>query len=129
MVRNTDRHFRNEEIRECVLTVPAYFSPSQRELTKKSMLYASIDCIRIVEEPIAASLHEGLRGIHQFSSKKVIYWLIFDFGGGTLDTTILKIRDYNLETLEIAGDNELGGLDIDDLIVKFILQQINEELD
>ena len=79
---------------------------------------AGLDVIKIVEEPIAAALSKGIEGLAAFKCKKKQNWIVIDFGGGTLDTTILEVENDKIITKAIAGDNNLGGIDIDSYVFR-----------
>ncbi len=110
-----------EEIRQAVITVPAYFNDSQRQATKDAGMIAGLDVLRIINEPTAASLAYGLQQRTQGTIA------VFDLGGGTFDISILKLKDGIFEVLATNGDTHLGGDDFDrrvaDLLVSDIRQQ------
>ena len=100
------------EVRRAVITVPAYFNDSQRQSTKDAGRIASLEVLRIVNEPTAASLAYGLdRGRNGLIA-------VYDFGGGTFDVSILKLHDGIFEVLSTCGDTHLGGDDIDHVLIK-----------
>jgi Fe-S protein assembly chaperone HscA len=104
-----------EEIKNAVVTVPAYFNDAQRQATKDAGRIAGLDVLRIVNEPTAASLAYGL------DKKKQGTIAVYDFGGGTFDISILKLSDGIFEVLATAGDTHLGGDDIDEQMIRFVL--------
>src|SRR5262252_2689665 len=104
-----------EEIKNAVVTVPAYFNDAQRQATKDAGRIAGLDVLRIVNEPTAASLAYGL------DKKKQGTIAVYDFGGGTFDISILKLSDGIFEVLATAGDTHLGGDDIDEQLIRFVL--------
>jgi molecular chaperone DnaK len=111
----------NSDIKNAVITVPAYFNDSQRVATKDAATIAGITVDRIINEPTAAALAYG------FSKKidnKII--LIFDFGGGTLDISILEMGNEIIEVLATSGDTYLGGDDIDNILVKYIITEFEK---
>ena len=115
-----------EELERAVITVPAYFSDSQRQATKDAGKMAGLEVLRIINEPTAACLAFG---INQKEDKMV---MVFDFGGGTYDVSILEISDGVFEVKATSGNNYLGGDDIDqkliDYIAKEFLKQENIDL-
>ena len=104
-----------EEIKNAVVTVPAYFNDAQRQATKDAGRIAGLDVLRIVNEPTAASLAYGL------DKKKQGTIAVYDFGGGTFDISILKLSDGIFEVLATAGDTHLGGDDVDEQLIRFVL--------
>lgn len=106
-----------ETIDEAVISVPAYFNDNQRSATKLAAQLAGLSVSRLVNEPSAAALcyHAGELG----SEKK---YLVIDFGGGTLDVSVVDCFEHIIEIIAIAGDNRLGGDDIDEAIVAYFLQ-------
>ncbi|MAF50583.1 MAG: molecular chaperone DnaK [Nanoarchaeota archaeon] len=108
--------FLGEEIKDVVITVPAYFNDAQRNATKNAGKIAGFDVKRIVNEPTAASLAYGL---DKSDENKV---LVFDFGGGTFDVSILELGDGVFEVKSTSGDNKLGGDDVDEKIIDFIAE-------
>ena len=104
-----------------VITVPAYFDDAQRQATRNAAKLAGIDCLRIVNEPTAASLAYGIDG----SKDGTV--LVYDLGGGTFDVSILKIQDGVFKVLATAGDTHLGGDDFDALLVDRIIATIRRQ--
>jgi Fe-S protein assembly chaperone HscA len=107
-----------EEIKNAVITVPAYFNDAQRQATKDAGRIAGLDVLRIVNEPTAASLAYGL------DKKKQGTIAVYDFGGGTFDISILKLSDGIFEVLSTSGDTHLGGDDIDEQLIRLILAEL-----
>ncbi len=105
------------EITKAVITVPAYFNNEQREATKKAGEIAGLEVLRIINEPTAAALAYGLNK----NINEVIF--CFDFGGGTMDASILEISDGIFEVKATSGDTHLGGDDIDQELYKFLIKQ------
>lgn len=112
-----------EEIKNAVITVPAYFNDAQRQATKDAGRIAGLDVLRIVNEPTAASLAYGL------DKKKQGTIAVYDFGGGTFDISILKLSDGIFEVLSTSGDTHLGGDDIDEQLIRLILAELKEKPD
>ena len=110
-----------EEIKEAVITVPAYFTDSQRQATKDAGAIAGLDVKRIINEPTAAALAYGLE---KQKEEKV---LLFDLGGGTFDVSILEIADGVIEVIATAGNNHLGGDDFDNEIIKWLTSEFKKE--
>ncbi len=112
-----------EKVTEAVITVPAYFTDSQRQATKDAGKIAGLDVKRIINEPTAAALAYGLdKG--QNANQKVF---IYDLGGGTFDISILEIGDGVFEVLATAGDNRLGGDDFDQKIMDYVIEQFRKD--
>ncbi|RLN95571.1 hypothetical protein BBJ28_00011429 [Nothophytophthora sp. Chile5] len=106
-----------------VITVPAYFSDSQRKATITSASMAGFKAIRLLNEPTAAAMAYGLF----LSGTKLV--TVFDFGGGTLDVSLLSIQDGRFEVLGIGGDTNLGGEDINNLLVEHLLEVLHKHHD
>ncbi len=109
--------FLGEEVKEAVITVPAYFDDNQRQATKDAGLIAGLEVKRIINEPTAASLAYGIDKLNE--SQKI---LVFDLGGGTLDVTIMDFGEGVFEVVSTSGDTHLGGTDMDEAIIKFLLE-------
>ena len=105
-----------QPVTQAVITVPAYFTDSQRQATKDAGKIAGLEVLRIVNEPTAASLAYGL---DKEEDQKI---LVFDLGGGTFDVSILDISDGVFEVLATAGNNRLGGDDFDNKIVDYLVE-------
>lgn len=112
----------NSEIYGAVITVPAYFNDEQRQATKLAAQIANISVLRLLNEPTAAAIAYGL------DSKNKGTCLIYDIGGGTLDVSILDIKNGIFEVIVVAGDNNLGGDDFDLAIYNFILHNSDLKL-
>ena len=110
-----------ETVTEAVITVPAYFNDSQRQATKDAGKIAGLDVKRIVAEPTAAALAYGL------DKKKNEKIAVFDFGGGTFDVSILEVGDNVVETLATGGDTHLGGDNVDELLIDFLVKTFKDE--
>ena len=111
-------------VTEAVITVPAYFTDSQRQATKDAGRIAGLDVKRIINEPTAAALAYGLDKVKEGASQKVF---IYDLGGGTFDISILDIGDGVFEVLATAGDNRLGGDDFDNRIMDYLVAEFKKE--
>lgn len=113
--------FIGEKIEKAVITVPAYFDDNQRQATKDAGAIAGLDVVRIINEPTAASLAYGLdKGTKE---QKI---LVFDLGGGTLDVTIMEFGDGVFEVKSTSGDTQLGGTDMDNNIVDYIIKEFRK---
>ena len=109
--------FLGEKVTQAVITVPAYFSDSQRQATKDAGKIAGLEVLRIINEPTAAALAYG---VDKENEQKI---MIYDLGGGTFDVSILEIGDGVCEVLATSGNNRLGGDDFDDKIIKWMADQ------
>ncbi len=109
-----------ESITKAVITVPAYFNDSQRQATKDAGLIAGLEVLRIINEPTAASLAYGLQQKTQGTIA------VYDFGGGTFDISILKLKDGIFEVLATSGDTHLGGDDLDRVLVDLFIGDIRD---
>ena len=110
-----------QKITEAVITVPAYFSDSQRQATKDAGKIAGLDVKRIINEPTAAALSYGLD--KETKSQKV---LVYDLGGGTFDVSILELDDGVFQVLSTNGDTRLGGDDFDNEIINWIVEEFKK---
>ena len=108
-------------VSQAVITVPAYFTDSQRQATKDAGKIAGLEVLRIINEPTAAALAYGL---DKESDQKI---MIYDLGGGTFDVSILEIGDGVIEVLATAGNNRLGGDDFDDCIMKYLASEFKKD--
>ena len=109
-----------EKITEAVITVPAYFNDAQRKATKDAGAIAGLDVKRIINEPTAAALAYG------FNKKKNEKIVVYDFGGGTFDVSVLEIGDDVIEVKSTDGDSHLGGRDIDFKIINWIAEEFKK---
>ena len=110
--------FLGEKVEKAVITVPAYFDDNQRQATKDAGKIAGLDVIRIVNEPTAASLAYGLD-----KKEKEQKILVFDLGGGTLDVTVMEFGDGVFEVKSTSGDTQLGGTDMDQIVIQWIVSE------
>jgi molecular chaperone DnaK len=110
-----------EKIKDVVITVPAYFNDAQRQATKDAGTIAGLNVLRIINEPTAASLAYGL------DKKKDEKILVFDFGGGTFDVSILEVGEGVVEVQSTSGDTHLGGDDIDKRIVDYLAEEFKKD--
>ncbi len=114
--------FVGEPIEKAVITVPAYFDDNQRQATKDAGIIAGLDVVRIINEPTAASLAFGLD-----KSKEDMKILVFDFGGGTLDVTIMEMGGGVFEVMSTSGDTQLGGTDMDKVVIDYVLDEFKKK--
>jgi molecular chaperone DnaK len=115
--------FLGEPVAKAVITVPAYFSDAQRQATKDAGAIAGLDVVRIINEPTAASLAYGL----DKTKEKDRQVLVFDLGGGTLDVTLMNFGEGVFEVVATSGDTELGGTDMDKVLVDHIADEFKRE--
>ena len=111
-----------EKVEKAVITVPAYFNDAQRQATKDAGKIAGLEVERIVNEPTAAALADGLDKTDR--DEKI---LVFDLGGGTFDVSILELGDGVFDVLSTAGDNHLGGDDFDNKIIDYMVAEFKKE--
>lgn len=112
------------EVKNAVITVPAYFNDSQRQATKDAGVIAGLNVMRIINEPTAAAIAYGLDNESKTNNKNV---LIFDLGGGTFDVSLLEIEDGIFEVKATAGDTHLGGEDFDIRLVQHFITEIKRK--
>ncbi|MBN1941025.1 MAG: molecular chaperone DnaK [Candidatus Diapherotrites archaeon] len=117
-IKKDAEEFLGETIEKAVITVPAYFDDNQRQATKDAGKIAGLDVIRIINEPTAASLAYGVD--KKGKDQKI---LVFDLGGGTLDVTIMEFGSGVFEVKSTSGDTQLGGTDMDNAIVEYIVSE------
>ncbi|MDA0945007.1 MAG: molecular chaperone DnaK [bacterium] len=110
-----------ESVTQAVITVPAYFNDSQRQATKDAGQIAGLEVLRIINEPTAAALSYGL---DKQNDQKIV---VYDFGGGTFDVSILEIGDGVFEVLSTNGDTQLGGDDIDQIIIDWLISEFKKD--
>ncbi|MGB7532222.1 MAG: molecular chaperone DnaK [Halobacteriota archaeon] len=111
------------KVEKAVITVPAYFNDNQRTATKEAGRIAGLEVIRLINEPTAASLAYGL----EKEKKEELKIAVLDLGAGTFDVTILKMRGGLFKVISTSGDTQLGGLDMDEFIVEYLLGKLEEE--
>uniref|UniRef100_A0A7C1FR60 Chaperone protein DnaK n=1 Tax=Caldilinea aerophila TaxID=133453 RepID=A0A7C1FR60_9CHLR len=114
-------NYLGEEVKQAVITVPAYFNDSQRQATKDAGQIAGLEVLRIINEPTAAALAYGL------DKKKDETILVFDLGGGTFDVSVLEVGDGVIEVKATNGDTMLGGDDWDERIVRWLIDEFKKE--
>ncbi|MGC8776530.1 MAG: molecular chaperone DnaK [Candidatus Micrarchaeia archaeon] len=118
-IKHDAEAFLGEEVKQAVITVPAYFNDNQRQATKDAGEIAGLEVVRLVNEPTAACLAYGIDKLN-----KEMKILVYDFGGGTLDVTIMEFGNGVFEVKATSGDTQLGGTDMDNAIVDFLLKEI-----
>jgi molecular chaperone DnaK len=121
-IKKDAEEFIGEPITKAVITVPAYFDDNQRQATKDAGTIAGLEVVRIINEPTAASLAYGLD-----KSDKELKILVFDFGGGTLDVTIMEFGEGVFEVKSTSGDTQLGGTDMDEALVDLIVNDFKNK--
>jgi molecular chaperone DnaK len=120
-MKETAEKYLGQEVKQAVITVPAYFNDSQRQATKDAGKIAGLEVLRIINEPTAASLAYGL---DKKGGKKIA---VYDLGGGTFDVSILEIGDGVFEVKSTNGDTFLGGEDFDDTIVDYLINEFKKD--
>ncbi|CAL2104382.1 chaperone protein DnaK [Tenacibaculum sp. 190130A14a] len=121
-MKKTAEDYLGQDVAEAVITVPAYFNDAQRQATKEAGEIAGLKVRRIINEPTAAALAYGLDKAD--SDKKIV---VFDFGGGTHDVSILELGDGVFEVLATDGDTHLGGDDVDEKIISWLAEEFKAE--
>ena len=111
-----------QKVTQAVITVPAYFTDSQRQATKDAGKIAGLEVLRIINEPTAAALSYGLDKLDSASQKVLVY----DLGGGTFDISVLEISDGVFQVLATAGNNKLGGDDFDERIMNYLIEEFKK---
>jgi len=114
--------FLGEKVEKAVITVPAYFNDNQRQATKDAGSIAGLEVVRIINEPTAAALAYGLD-----KSGKDMKIMVFDLGGGTLDVTIMEFGGGVFEVKSTSGDTQLGGTDMDNLIINYVVSEFKKD--
>lgn len=122
-MKETAESYLGETVKDAVITVPAYFNDSQRQATKDAGTIAGLNVLRVINEPTAAAIAYGL----DKNKDKEHNIIIFDFGGGTFDVSLLSIEDGVFEVKATAGDTHLGGEDIDNIMVDYCAQEIQKK--
>ena len=121
LIKKTAEDYLGETITEAVITVPAYFNDAQRQATKDAGRIAGLEVKRIINEPTAAALAYGA------DKKKNGTIAVFDFGGGTFDISVLDINDGVIEVKSTNGDTHLGGDDIDQRLINYLIEEFKKE--
>ena len=121
-IKSDVESYLGETVSEAVITVPAYFTDSQRQATKDAGKIAGLDVKRIINEPTAAALAYGMD--KDTEQHKI---MVFDLGGGTFDVSILEIGDGVFEVLSTRGNNRLGGDDFDEVLMNYMISEFKKE--
>ncbi len=120
-LKKAAENYLGEPVTEAVITVPAYFNDSQRQATKDAGKIAGLDVKRIVNEPTAAALAYGL------DKKKDEVIVVYDFGGGTFDVSVLEVGDNVVQVISTNGDTHLGGDDVDNRIIDYLIAEFKKD--
>ncbi|MFN3550228.1 MAG: molecular chaperone DnaK [Endomicrobiia bacterium] len=125
-IKRDSEAFLGDKVEKAVITVPAYFNDNQRQATKDAGAIAGLEVVRIINEPTAACLAYGIdKAAHE---EKI---LVFDLGGGTLDVTIMRFWEVagakSFDVISTAGDTQLGGTDMDNALIEYIVEQFRKE--
>lgn len=115
-----------EEIKDVVITCPAYFGQNEREATKIAGQFAGLNVIDIINEPTAAAISYGMSGSDKEKKETV---LVYDLGGGTFDITVMEINGGDIGVVCTGGDDVLGGKDWDDALMNYVIERYEEEYD
>lgn len=121
-IKRDAEEFLGDKVEKAVVTVPAYFDDNQRQATKDAGTIAGLEIVRIINEPTAAALAYGLD-----KAGKELKVMVYDFGGGTLDVTIMEFGDGVFEVKSTSGDTLLGGTDMDNTLVDFIVDEFKKQ--
>ncbi len=121
-IKKDAEQFLGEEVKEAVITVPAYFNDNQRQATKDAGEIAGLKVLRIINEPTAACLAYGLD-----KQDKELKILVFDFGGGTLDVTLMEMGQGVFQVKSTSGDTQLGGKDMDQALVNYVIEEFKKD--
>ena len=111
-----------EEVRDAVITVPAYFGDAQRKATQDAGRIAGLNVLHIINEPTAAALAYGIEKLQQTQTV-----LVYDLGGGTFDVTIMRVSPESIDVLATGGDKNLGGFDWDNEVMKFLNEEFQKQ--
>ena len=121
-IKRDSEKFAGDKITKAVITVPAYFDDNQRQATKDAGTIAGLDVVRIINEPTAAALAFGLD-----KAKQDMKIMVFDFGGGTLDVTIMEMGGGVFEVMSTSGNTKLGGEDMDEVIMDYAKEEFRKK--
>ncbi len=121
-IKGDAEDFLGEPVKKAVITVPAYFDDNQRTATKDAGKIAGLDVVRLVNEPTAAAMAYGIN--KKGEEHKI---LVFDFGGGTLDVTVMEFGDGTFTVLSTSGDTQLGGRDMDEALMKHVIGDFKQK--
>lgn len=123
-MKETAESYLGEPVKDAVITCPAYFNDMQRQATKDAGTIAGLNVVRVINEPTAAAIAYGLD-----KKNKNVNIIVFDFGGGTLDVSVLNIDEGIFEVKATNGDTHLGGEDLDNIIVEHFVQEFKRKYD
>ncbi len=125
VLKRLKEYVSDENINASIITVPAAFKTNQIDATRKAAKLAGFDYVEVLQEPVAAAMAYGID-----SEKKNGFWLVFDYGGGTFDSALLKVEDGIMNVIDTEGDNYLGGKNLDYAVVdNIIIPHIQENFD
>ena len=116
-IKDDAESYLGEKVEKAVITVPAYFNDNQRQATKDAGTIAGLDVVRIINEPTAAALAYGM------DKEGEATLMVFDFGGGTLDVTVMEAGEGVFEVKSTSGDTQLGGRDMDDILTDYVVEK------
>lgn len=121
-IKKDTEAYLGERVEKAVITVPAYFNDNQRQATKDAGRIAGLEVVRLINEPTAAAFAYGLN-----KSEKELKILVFDFGGGTLDVTIMDFGEGVFQVISTSGDTQLGGRDMDEALLNYVVDDFKKE--
>jgi L1 cell adhesion molecule like protein len=125
-LKNTASNYLKKKISKAVITVPATFTDAQRQATRDSAIIAGLECVRIINEPTAAALAYGLMNVSAYKKQDgnidPITVMVYDFGGGTLDISVLEIEDQCFSVIATAGNTHIGGADFDNRLMSYSIE-------
>lgn len=116
-----------EKVTKCVITIPAHFNDGQRQATKDAAQIAGLECIRIINEPTAAALANGLLRRSKAAEGETKNILVYDFGGGTLDVSIIEIEDGRFFVKASSGNTRMGGSDFDNRLMSYCMGKFQKK--
>jgi len=125
-LKNMSEKYLNCKINKAVITIPAYFNDAQRQATKDAGMIAGLDVIRLINEPTASSLAYGLLELSEKENKDINI-IVYDFGGGTLDISVVGIDNGIFEVYGSTGNTHLGGVDFDNKLLKYCLKKFKKQ--
>jgi len=120
-IKDDAESYLGEKVEKAVITVPAYFNDNQRQATKDAGTIAGLDVVRIINEPTAAALAYGM------DKEGEATLMVFDFGGGTLDVTIMEVGEGVFEVKSTSGDTQLGGRDMDEILTDYVVGKFRQD--
>ena len=120
-IKDDAEAFLGEKVEKAVITVPAYFNDNQRQATKDAGTIAGLEVVRIINEPTAAALAYGM------DKEGESTLMVFDFGGGTLDVTIMEAGEGVFEVKSTSGDTQLGGRDMDEILTNYVVEKFRQD--